>query len=275
MIESKRGGKIMKVYISADIEGITGVTSWSETEKNHSDFGAFAQQMTREVKAACEGSFDAGATEIYVKDAHDSARNIDINELPEYVKLQRGWSGDPMCMVSGLDSSFNVALFIGYHSRAGSSDSPLAHTLSTNIEYIKINGNYASEFLINAYAAALHGVPVAFVSGDQGLVKEVQEVNSYIATLSVKEGSGNSTISMHPQKAIREIKDIVSAILKSEYTLCKIDLPENFNVEIAYQKHQTAYRNSFYPGAHLIAPKVITYNTNDYFDVLRLFHFLT
>ncbi|WP_032122090.1 M55 family metallopeptidase [Clostridium amazonitimonense] len=265
----------MKIYISADIEGITGVTSWSETEKGHGDFEDFAKQMTREVKAACEGAFETGATEIYVKDAHDSARNIDINELPEYVMLQRGWAGDPMCMVSGLDSSFHAALFIGYHSRAGSGDSPLAHTLDTSIDYIKINGMYASEFLINAYAAALHGVPVVFVSGDKGLTKEVQEINSEIATLSVKEGIGKSTISMHPKKSINEIKSIVKATLKSDYTLCKITLPETFHVEVAYKAHEMAYRNSFYPGVNLITPKSISYSTDDYYEVLRMFHFLT
>jgi D-amino peptidase len=266
---------IMKIYISADIEGITGVTSWSETEKNHNDYAMFAHQMTKEVKAACEGAFEAGASEIYVKDAHDSARNIDINELPEYALLQRGWAGEPMCMVSGLDSSFDAALFVGYHSRAGCGDSPLAHTLSTELDYIKINGNYASEFMINAFAAALQGVPVLFVSGDKGLMKEVKEVNSNVSTLAVKEGLGKCTINMHPQKAVKEIKALVAASLKSDYNLCKIVLPEKFYVEIGYLKHETAYRNSFYPGAQLITPKVISYTTNDYYEVLRLFHFLT
>lgn len=264
----------MKIYISADIEGITGVTSWSETDKSSSDYGAFAAQMTKEVKAACEAAFEAGAKEIYAKDAHDSARNINFNDLPEYVTLQRGWADEPMCMMSGLDSSFDAALFIGYHSRGGSADSPLAHTLSTNINYIKINGLYASEFLINAYAAALHSVPVVFVSGDKGLIRDVNETNSYISTLSVKEGLGSCTVSLHPEKAIKEIKRQISDILKSDYSLCKITLPDSFYVEIAYQKAQTAKRNSFYPDAQLIAPKIITYSTRDYFEVLRFLHFV-
>ncbi|MBU3221135.1 M55 family metallopeptidase [Clostridium algidicarnis] len=265
----------MKIYISADIEGITGVTSWSETEKGHSDFESFAQQMTKEVRAAAEGAFEAGATEIYVKDAHDSARNIDINELPEYVTLQSGWSGDPMCMVSGLDSSFDAALFIGYHSRAGSGDSPLAHTMDTSLEYIKINGVYVSEFLINSYAAALHGVPVVFVSGDKGLSNEVRDVNPKIATFSVKEGIGKSVISIHPRKAIKEIKSIVTSTLKSDYSLCKVELPETFDVEIAYQNHEIAYKNSFYPRVELLSSKAIGYKSDDYYEVLRMFNFLT
>lgn len=265
----------MKIYISADIEGVTGVTSWSETEKGHGDFSVFAAQMTKEVKAACEGAYEAGATEIYVKDAHDSARNIDINELPEYVKLQSGWAGDPMCMVSGLDESFDGVIFIGYHSRAGSGTSPLAHTLDTGMAYIKINGVYASEFLINAYAAALHNVPVVFVSGDKGLIDEVKQTNGSIKTLSVKEGVGQCTINIHPNKAIKDIKTLVKEALVTDYSLCKITLPKTFNIELAYERHEKAYRNSFYPGAKLIEPRVISYTTDNYYEVLRLFHFLT
>jgi D-amino peptidase len=264
----------MKVYISADIEGVTGVTTWSETEKDHSDFEVFAKQMTREVKAACEAAFEAGASEIYVKDAHDSARNLDINELPEYVRLERGWTGDPMCMVSNLDKSFDAAIFIGYHSRAFSGSSPLAHTLNTGLQYIKINGEYVSEFLINAYAAALYGVPVVFVSGDKGLINEVNETNSNIATFIVKEGIGKATVSIHPKKAIEGIKEEVMKVLKSDYSLCKLILPSKFEVEIAYHKHDEAYRNSFYKGAKLISPNVISYSTDDYYEVLRLFHFV-
>lgn len=265
----------MKIYISADIEGVTGVTSWSETEKGHNDYVSFANQMTKEVKAACEAAGEAGAEEIYVKDAHDSARNIDMNGLPEYALLQRGWAGEPMCMVSGLDDSFDAAIFIGYHSKAGSGDSPLAHTLSTELDYIKINDVYASEFLINAYAAAIHGVPVVFVSGDKGLTEDVKRANPYICTLAVKEGLGKCTISMHPERAVKEIRTLVAAALQADYGLCKITLPEKFNVEIGYLKHETAYRNSFYPGAKLINPKALAFSTNDYYEVLRLFHFLT
>lgn len=59
----------MKVYISADIEGITGTTVWSETELNAPDYQYFSMQMTKEVEAAIEGAIAGGATEILIKDA--------------------------------------------------------------------------------------------------------------------------------------------------------------------------------------------------------------
>ncbi len=71
----------MKVYISADIEGVTGVTTWDEAELHKPDHGIAQEQMTAEVRAACEGALNAGATEIWVKDAHDSGRNSDCFQI--------------------------------------------------------------------------------------------------------------------------------------------------------------------------------------------------
>lgn len=264
----------MKVYISADLEGVAGSTTWIETEKNTPDYAPFQKQMTKEVEAAIEGAIAGGATEIVLKDAHDSARNIDISNLPENVKIIRGWTGDPMCMVAGLDESFDRAIFIGYHSKGGSHRNPLAHTLVVNAD-VKINGEYASEFLINAYAAALHGVPVAFVSGDVGLTEEIKSVNENIVTLPIKEGIGGATVSISPKLAISETKRLVEEAMKVDRDSIKIELPKQFNVEIIYRDHTRAYRNSFYPGAKFKPHNTVEYETDNYFDVLRILQFLT
>lgn len=264
----------MKVYISADLEGVAGSTTWIETEKNTPDYAPFQKQMTKEVEAAIEGAIAGGATEIVLKDAHDSARNIDFSNLPENVKIIRGWTGDPMCMVAGLDESFDRAIFIGYHSKGGSHRNPLAHTLVVNAD-VKINGEYASEFLINAYAAALHGVPVAFVSGDVGLTEEIKAVNENIVTLPIKEGIGGATVSISPKLAISETKRLVEEAMKVDRDSIKIELPKQFNVEIIYRDHTRAYRNSFYPGAKFKPHNTVEYETDNYFDVLRILQFLT
>ncbi len=131
----------MKIYISADIEGIIGITHWDETEKSKSDYERFSKQMTNEVKAACEGAINAGTDEIWVKDAHDTGRNIIAVDLPQTVRLVRGWSEHPYLMVQELDESFDALLMIGYHSFGGSSSNPLSHTLSSRtFNYIKLNG---------------------------------------------------------------------------------------------------------------------------------------
>jgi len=169
----------MKIYISADIEGITGIAHWDETEKSKPDYQKFSKQMTEEVKAACEGAINAGAEEIWIKDAHDSGRNIIAADLPQNIKLIRGWSGHPFSMVQELDESFDALIMIGYHSFGSSSANPLSHTMSSaTFNYIKLNEKLASEFLIHSYAAATVGVPVVFLSGDEGLCKEVNAINN-------------------------------------------------------------------------------------------------
>lgn len=146
----------MKIFISADIEGVATTTLWPETEKGSEDYRQHAQQMTMEVIAACEAASEAGASEIVVRDAHEDGNNLDIWKLPENVTLIRGWSGHPYSMVYGIDPSFDAAIFIGYHSAASSGGNPLSHTESLNPLSVKLNGTLASEFLLYSYAAALN-----------------------------------------------------------------------------------------------------------------------
>jgi D-amino peptidase len=264
----------MKVYISADIEGVTGVTHWSETDLEKRDSAAFREQMSAEVQAACEGAVAAGASEILVKDAHDTGRNIAPSKLPKEVRLIRGWSGHPYGMMQELDKSFDAVVMIGYHSRAGAETNPLAHTMAGSVVYgIRLNDRNASEFLLNSHTAGLVGVPVAFVSGDKGLCEEVKAVNPNIGTVAVKEGIGSSTVSIHPEIAVARIREGATAALKSDLTKCLIRLPKHFSAEIIYKNHFDAYRYSFFPGAALKEPFVVHFETDDYFEVLRFLIF--
>jgi D-amino peptidase len=263
----------MKIYISADIEGITGVTNWDETLKSKADYPKFAEQMTREVAAACEGANNAGAKEIWVKDAHGSARNLDILGLPENSRIIRGWSRHPFLMMQELDETFDAAIMIGYHTYAGANGNPLAHTLEDYVNYIKINDVFASEFLINTYTAALVGVPVIFVSGDEHLCSHVKNFNENITTLAVKKGSGDSVTAIHPGLAARLTTEGIRSALENNVDKCRIALPEKFKVEISFIQHVKAYRASFYPGMKQISPNTVLYESNNYFDVLSMLLF--
>jgi D-amino peptidase len=148
----------MKVYISADIEGITGTTHWDEATQSKPDFREFQEQMTAEVAAACEGALRAGATEIMVKDAHASARNIIAAKLPREARLVRGWSGHPFSMVQYLDETFHALLMVGFHSSAGADTNPLAHTISGRVARCKINDRYASDQEDTTASAPCHTV---------------------------------------------------------------------------------------------------------------------
>lgn len=263
----------MKVYISVDMEGICGTTSWDEVTKGKDGYHEAQQQMTAEVVAACEGALDAGATEIVVRDAHDTARNIIGSELPDNTTLIRGWSCHPYMMMQGLDSSFDAAFMIGYHTFAGGEKNPLAHTMNTtHNSSLLINGTLGSEFLINYYTALLEGVPVIFVSGDLELCEHAREYLPEVTSVAVKTGSGESTTNMHPKAALATIKSGAADALANG--IRRPDpLPNLFDITLNFNNHKDAYKTSFYPGAELQSPRVVSFSSTNYFDVLRFFLF--
>lgn len=264
----------MKLFISADLEGVAGIVNWSEADIESPFSKYFTEQMTKEVNAACEAAITAGAEDILIKDAHSTARNLDPSKLPEQVKILRGWTRDPYSMMAGLDGSFDGVFFIGYHSAAGANGNPLAHTMNMQNEYVKLNGEIASEMLINAYTAASMGVPVLLATGDKMICEDALKINPHIKTVPVSEGIGNASISIHPQVALKKIKEQVQSALSDDLGKYKIELPESFHVEIAFREHYLARRGSFYPGAKQTGAKTVEYETNDYNEVLRFLFFV-
>ena len=144
----------MKLFSSADIEGTTGIVLWDETTNGHPRYPYFAEQMTREVAAACEGAAAAGADDILIKDAHDSACNLIPALLPEEVRIFRGWGCDIMSMMAGLERGCGGVFFTGYHSAAGMDTNPLSHTMNTKVASVRINGTVAHTTAIFGFALA-------------------------------------------------------------------------------------------------------------------------
>ena len=264
----------MKVFISADIEGITLGTVWSETRKGEHGYDRLSAQMTAEVKAACEGAVAAGADYILVNDAHGSGLNIDAAQLPECVEVIRGWSGHYLCMADGVDESFDAAMFVGYHSAAGRSGNPLSHTETRRPRCIRLNGMIGSEFLLYSWACAMYGVPTVFLSGDKMLTEDSCGLHPGLHTVAVKSGFGGMTRNLHPKVACNQIRQQAEESLKQDLAGAKITLPEHFVFEISYKEHVDAVRRSFYPGFRLMDDDTIVMETNDYTDVLRAVQFV-
>ncbi len=264
----------MKVFISADIEGVNNIVTWDETDNKSPEYNYFRKQMTDEVARACYAAKEAGATEILIKDAHDSARNLILKDLPDFVKLHRGWEGSPCSMMAGLDESFDAVIFIGYHSPASSDGNPLSHTMNLRNQYVKINGKLASEFYINALYASYLGVPVAFLSGDKELTNLVKEENPNIVTVATKEGYHGAVVSRHPNVTNQEIEDQVKLSLSKDLKNNLVSLPKHFEVEIQFKKFNDAYSVSFYPGCKLINSNTVVFESDDYYEVVRALKFI-
>lgn len=265
----------MKVFISADVEGSAGVSHWDEASVRGTRYSEARELMTNEVSAACKGAFEAGATQIVIKDAHSNGRNIQPEKLPQgNIKLVRGWSGHPFLMMQELDESFDAAILTGYHCSMASEGNPLGHSFILEIDSIKINGNLASEFSVNALTASLVRVPVVFISGDQAICKEAKAFNESISVEAVTEGIGASAICLTPQQSCTNILNGVTKALKSDFSSCNTELPNHFEVEIKYSNPVDAYRASFYPGVNKIGSQTIGFNSKDYFEVLRMLRFV-
>lgn len=264
----------MKLFISADIEGTTGIAHWDETTKNHPDWKYFSDQMSREVAAACEGAINAGCTEILVKDAHDSARNIDPRALPDCARLFRGWSRTPDCMMAGLDNTFDGVIFTGYHSGAGLGASPLSHTMNGGVYAIQINGVKTSELLINALIASYYGVPVLCVTGDKGVCDFIKSVNPLIETVPVNEGVGDGVISIHPELAIRRIRQAAERALQGDLLTRLYPMPGHFFVRVGYKRHQDALSAAQYPGVTQVDDTTVSFASDDFAQVNQTFKWI-
>lgn len=264
----------MKVFISVDIEGVNGICCWDETDPKYARYNEFKQELQKEVNAACRGAIEAGATEIIIKDAHDSARNLDITDLPECATLIRGWEGGVCSMMAGLTEDVDAVMFVGYHSPSRSDGNSLSHTMNTRIHHIKINGQIASEFMINAFYASTLNVPVAFLSGDENLTKLVREANYNIKTVASKKGMHGACISKHPSVTHKEIQEGAKEGLLKCTKANVVELPKHFDVEIQYKNYLDAFRASFFPGCKLSGTDKVIFSSDNYYDVLVMTKFI-
>ncbi len=265
----------MKVFLSADMEGTCGIAAWPETDRpTPMDYEPYQKQMTREVAAACSGALSAGAEEVLVKDAHDSARNIDPAKLPRKTRMHRAWSGDLLSMMSGLDQEkFDAVFFTGYHAWAGCPGNPLSHTMNTRNTRVWLNGVPCSEFLINAYTAGYCGVPVALVTGDAALCAFAKELIPAITTVPVNTGRGGGTTAIHPDEAVERIEKAAAEAVKKA-SQCTVPMPQHFRMEIEFVKHAVAYSKQFYPGATLKEDKTVCFENDSWYEMLRFCHFV-
>jgi D-amino peptidase len=261
----------LKVFISVDMEGVTGVTHWEEVSRDGKDYDYFRRLMTFETNAAIEGAVAAGATEIVVRDSHGSARNILPDLLDRRARLIRNWSGGPMSMMEGIDESFDAAIFIGYHAKAGTPDALLEHTMTGNVMDISINGVSMPEAGINALIAGSFGVPIAFVAGDGAICEQCLALFGDVETVAVKDGIGAAAINHHPEVACEMIRAGVAEALGNLNRFRPYELRGPFTMVLTLKEETTVYPGQYYPGVERTGDWELTYRSNDIMDVILAF----
>ena len=203
--------KRMKIYISADLEGVVGAVSGDQLSPAGFEYQRFREFMTQEVNAAIEAAFAAGATEITVSDSHGNAQNLLIEKLPKNVLLVRGFPR-PLVMMQGIDETFDGVIFLGYHSSTTNPSGVRAHTFSSaRLAEVRLNDVPMSEGSFNAAIAGHFNVPVIMISGDDAAVKEVTSVIGDIEGAVVKWNYGfHSAKTMMPEAAYALIREKVT-----------------------------------------------------------------
>lgn len=198
----------MKIYISADMEGVVGVVTNEQLGPQGFEYARFREFMTQEVNAAIEGALAAGATQIVVSDSHGNGQNLLIEKLYKDVTLVRAWPR-PLMMMQGIDETFAGAIFIGYHTATTNSQGVRAHTISSaRLADVQLKGISVGEAGINAAIAGHFNVPVIMISGDDAVVKETQALLGDVEGAVVKWASGfHSARTMLPEASYQLIRD--------------------------------------------------------------------
>lgn len=184
----------MKVWISVDMEGISGLVRWADVISTGMDFQRNRRLMTADASAAIAGAFDAGATEVVVEENHGVEELCDLvlDEIDPRCRVIRGPGRPGATTMAGLDSSVGVALFVGHHARAGSFPGIMAHTVSyERFRNVRVAGAAVGESEIMTIRAGELGVPVGLASGDQVLIAELAKRAPWIERVEVKRALSN------------------------------------------------------------------------------------
>ena len=182
----------MKVYISIDMEGVAGISHPNPTGRADSGYAAAVDLMVGEANAAIEGALAGGADEILVNDSHGGMYNLrpaDLHPAARVLQGQKAWS---MVAGAGPEAGFEVALFVGYHARAGHPTGTIAHTFSGRPTLTQLNGRPVGETGLNASVLGAWGIAVGLVAGDDALAGEVAEWLPWAERIIVKTASGGN-----------------------------------------------------------------------------------
>jgi D-amino peptidase len=262
----------MKVFISADMEGVSGLTASDEMVFEGREFERGRRFLTDDVNAAIQGAFDGGATHVLVNESHWMMRNLlteDIDSRAEVIRgiVKRG------CMMEGLDESFDAVFFIGYHSKHGTPFGVMNHTmLGKEIQNLYLNGKPVGEMTVNAAFAGQVGVPVVLLTGDQTAVREAKEVfGEGVETVAVKEGRGRFTAKLlHPSVAQAHIREAAKRAVQRSSEVRPFIAGSPASMGFEFTSTDMAEVCSWVPTVELVGPRSVEFTFTDWREGMGL-----
>jgi D-amino peptidase len=262
----------LKVYVSVDMEGISGVVSSEQTNPESREYAAARKWMADDVNAVIAGLLAAGATEIVVNDSHGSMRNISPDDLRPEATLISG-SPKPLSMMAGIDASYDACAFVGYHAKAGTADAILDHTISGSSVYgIEVNGVEVPELGLNAAIAGYYGVPVIMLSGDAAACGQARSLlGEGLVTVAVKEALSRTAAALVPLPESRKrLEEAAKKALaaRERRTPFRFEPPCQFSV--TFQNSAQAESGAMLPGVTRTAARTLAFSTQDYLEGVKI-----
>ena len=261
----------MRAYISADMEGVSGVTHPGDVIPGRAQYERFRRFLTADVNAAIEGAAQGGATEFLVNEAHDGMRNIFLEDLDERAELIVG-SKKPLSMMQGFEDS-DVAFFVGYHARAGMGG-VLSHTFNNPsvVTGVQLNGEPCSEARMNATLAGLSGIPVGLVTGDDLTCTEAKSLYTNVKTAKVKTAVDRYTARCLPQRAALErIRDAAGEAARGIGSLAPYAPAAPYTFTVEFATASTAAGVMFFPQLERVHDRRVSWTHEDYRTAFKMF----
>ncbi|MFF4391257.1 MULTISPECIES: M55 family metallopeptidase [unclassified Streptomyces] len=265
----------MKILISADMEGATGVTWPADVLPGTPQWERCRTMFTSDVNAAVLGFYDGGADQVLINEAHWTMRNLLLEKLDARAEMITG-RHKTLSMVEGVQhGDVDGVAFVGYHTGAGS-EGVLAHTyLANSITGVWVNGTRASEGLLNAHVVAEYGVPVILVTGDDLTCVDAAGYAPGAATVAVKDHvSRYAAVCRTPARTAADIR----AAAKEATALAVRHDPVRggpFTVELEFDAAHLAMSATVVPGVERSGERKVAYTSDTMYEGIRAFKAVT
>lgn len=266
----------MKVFVSADIEGVAGVVSWDQTLPDGRGYAQACEWMTDEVIAVCDAAIEAGAERVCVADSHLNGENINLDRLPDQVSVVRG-SPRPHGMMQGMESGdFDVAICLGYHTGAHEVGT-LNHTSNgAGFHALRLNGEDIDELDLYIRVASHFGTPVGLVTGDNKICASAARRYPFVETVVVKQAIGRMSAQTSSPHAGRElIHQQTKSVLSDVSRFRLIDVQGPFELEVDFKWHHPAEALAFLPSFERTGAQTVRFRGADILSIAKVVAFLS
>jgi len=253
----------MKIFITADYEGVSGHVQWNS--------GGEREAITADINAAISGAIAGGATDILVGEAHGNMRNI----IPEMLDTRASFlSGQPKPLnhVCGIDSTFDAAMLVAYHSKSGTWKGIMAHTYTGSVFSLKFNGIEVGELGTDAAIAGYFGLPVILVTGDKAACDEAKALLGDIETVAVKEGISRSAGKcIQPSTARDLIREGAKRSIKKIGSVKPFTIKPPVKAEVVFIDPTCADNLEHLPFIERLDGRTVAFTTDDFISAFELF----